>query len=251
MCLSLTHLKPAALLRRAGLPILALFAASTFAAAAPGHSDLLSARTRTITVAVLGDSVAHDLGRGMEDLFAKHRRVRVVRQTKFATGLVRVDYYNWNKVARGFLRKHKPNVVFVVMGGNDNQTIRRHGKRYDPGTKAWRAEYNRLVSRFMNNFSRKHTRARVYWVSLPPVRSSRLSAAYRRLNAIYRHQAKRHGFHYVSVWKRFLTAKGTYSSFGDNLNGVKRRLRMDDGQHFTDDGRLLFAYDVARAAGLL
>ena len=251
MFLSLRHLKSAASLRRAGLSIFALLAAGTITAAAPGHSDLLSARKGPITVAVLGDSVAHDLGRGMQDLFADNHRVRVVRQTKFATGLVRTDYYNWNKVARDFLRSHKPGVVFVVMGGNDNQTIRRGGKRYDPGTKAWRAEYNRLVSRFMNNFSRKHTRARIYWVSLPPVRSSKLSAAYRRLNGIYRYQAKRHGFHYVSVWKRFLTPKGTYSSFGDNLNGVKRRLRMDDGQHFTDDGRLLFAHDIARAAGLL
>jgi hypothetical protein len=251
MSLSLTHLKPAALLRRAGLSALALFAACTIAAAAPGHSDLLSARTRAITVAVLGDSVAHDLSRGMQDLFANNRRVRVIRKTKFATGLVRVDYYNWNKVARAFLSRHKPDVVFIIMGGNDNQTIRRGGKRYDPGTKAWRAAYNRLVSRFMDNFSRKRTRARVYWVSLPPVRSSKLSAAYRRLNGIYRYQAKRHGFQYISVWKRFLTPKGNYSSFGDNLNGVKRRLRMDDGQHFTDDGRLLFAHDVARAAGLL
>ena len=248
---SLTHLNPAAWLRRAGLSILALMAAGTLATAGPVHSDLLSARARTITVAVLGDSVAHDLGRGMQDLFAKNSRVRVVHQTKFATGLVRDDYYDWNKVARDFLRSQKPDVIFVVMGGNDNQTIRRGGKRFDPGTKAWRAEYNRLVSRFMNNFSRKHTRAKIYWVSLPPVRSDKLSSAYRTLNSIYRYQAKRHGFRYVSVSKRFLTANGAYSSFGANLKGVKRQLRMDDGQHFTDDGRLLFAYDVARAAGLL
>ena len=178
MFLSLTHLKPAVLLRCAGLSILALLAAGTLATAAPARSDLLSARTHPITIAVLGDSVAHDLGRGMQDLFAENGRVRVVRQTKFATGLVRTDYYNWNKVARDFLRSHKPNVVFIVMGGNDHQTIRRRGKRYDPDTKAWRGEYARLVSHFMNNFSRSHTKARIYWVSLPPVRSSQ---AQRRL----------------------------------------------------------------------
>ncbi len=89
----------------------------------------------------------------------------------------------------------------------------------------------------------------VFWVSLPPVRSSRLSAAFRTINAIDRYQAKKHGFHYISVWKKFLD-DGRYSSFGDNLNGVKRRLRMQDGQHFTEDGRLLLAHDVARAAGL-
>ena len=249
MLLSLTHLEPAAILRRAGLSILALVALCFLAAPAKAHSTTLSARTHVARIAVLGDSVAHDLGRGMEDLFARNKRVQVIRQTKFATGLVRTDYYNWNKVARDFMRRHKPDVVFVVIGGNDHQTIRRHGKRYDPGTKAWRAEYSRLVSHFMNNFA--HSHARVYFVSLPPVRSSKLSAAYRKINAIYRHQAKRHGFHYISIWHRFLTKSGAYSSFGDNLNGVKRRLRMDDGEHFTGDGRLLFAHDVARAAGLL
>lgn len=251
MFMSLTHLKPATALRRAGRSIFALVALCCLAAPAEAHSTALSARSQVTRIAVLGDSVAHDLGRGMQDLFINNKRVQVIRQTKFATGLVRTDYYNWNKVARDFLRRHKPDVVFVVIGGNDHQTIRRHGKRYNPDTKTWRAEYSRLVSQFMNNFSRKHTHARVYWVSLPPVRSSKLTAAYRRLNAIYRAQAKRHGFHYVSIWRKFLTAKGAYSSFGDNLNGVRRRLRMDDGQHFTEDGRLLFAHDVARAAGLL
>jgi uncharacterized protein len=248
MSLSLTHLEPAVLLRRAGLSILALVAVCYVTAPAQARTTSLTARSHSIQVAVLGDSVAHDLGRGMQDLFAGDKRVRVIRQTKFATGLVRTDYYNWNKVARDFLRRHKPNVIFVVIGGNDHQTIRRHGKRYDPGTRAWRAEYTRLVSHFMNNFA--HSHAQVYWVSLPPVRSSRLTAAYRMINNIYRHQAERHGFHFISIWKKFLAADGAYSSFGDNLSGVKRRLRMDDGEHFTNDGRLLFAHDVARAAGL-
>lgn len=249
MFLSLTHLDPAALLRRAGLAILALLAVCSLAAPAQAQSITLSARKHTIQVAVIGDSVAHDLGRGMEDLFANNRRIRVIRQTKFATGLVRTDYYDWNKVARAFLRRHKPNVIFVMIGGNDHQTIRRHGRRYDPGTKAWRVEYARLVSHFMSNFSRRHTHAKVYWVSLPPVRSAKLSAAFRTINAVYRYEAKKHGFHYLSIWKKFLV-NGHYSSFGDNLHGVKRRLRMQDGQHFTEDGRLLLAHDVAHAVGL-
>lgn len=250
MSMSLTHLEPTASLRRAGLFFLTLMAACYLAAPAQALTTTFAAREHALTVAVLGDSVAHDLGRGMEDFFAKDHRIRVIRQTKFATGLVRTDYYDWNKVARDFLRQHKPDVVFVMIGGNDHQTIRRHGQRYDPDTKAWRAEYARLVSHFMTNFSRKHTHARVYWISLPPVRSSRLSAAFRGINAIYRYEAKKHGFHYINIWKKFLDADGRYSSFGDNLNGVKRRLRMQDGKHFTEDGRLLLARDVARAAGL-
>ena len=109
------------------------------------------------------------------------------------------------------------------------------------------SRYERRVARFMKNF--KGERAQVYWVSLPPVRSEKLTAAFREMNRIYERQAKRHGFHYLSVWNRFLT-KGAYSSFGQSLEGVRRQIRKDDGMHFTEAGRVLFASYVANAIGL-
>ena len=244
----LTHLEPAAMLRRAGLLIVTLLAALSVTARAQAQSTTLAARSHTLQVAVIGDSVAHDLGRGMEDLFADNKRVRVIRQTKFATGLVRTDYYNWNAVVRKFLKGHSPDVIVIVLGGNDRQAIRVDGQRYDALTKSWVAHYERRVSHFMNNF--KHSRAKVYWVSLPPVRSAKLTRAYRSLNHIYRREAKRHGIHYISVWDKFLTHSGAYSSFGQSLEGVRRQIRMDDGEHFTEVGRLLFASHVAHAIGL-
>ena len=99
----------------------------------------------------------------------------------------------------------------------------------------------------MKNF--KGERAQVYWVSLPPVRSEKLTNAFREMNKIYRRQAERHGFHYLNVWNRFLT-KGAYSSFGQSLEGVRRQIRKDDGMHFTEAGRILFASYVANAIGL-
>ena len=213
-----------------------------------GAQFAFAAHARALTIAVIGDSVAHDLGRGMEDLYANNRNVRVIRKTRFATGLVRTDYYDWNAVARNFLRHHSPDVIFVVIGGNDRQAIRVHGRRYSPLSKGWRREYERRVARFMNTIKREH--ARVYWVSLPPVRSNSLSRAYRVMNGIFRHEAARHRFQYVDVWHKFTTPGGAYSSFGQSLEGVKRRIRMQDGQHFTTIGRLVFAADVAKAAGL-
>jgi len=207
-----------------------------------------AARAHALTVAVIGDSVAHDLGRGMEDLFANNRHVRIIRQTKFATGLVRTDYYDWNAVARDFLRHHKPDVILVVMGGNDRQAIRVHGRRYDALSKGWLADYERRVSRFMNTI--KHKRARVYWIGLPPVRSDALNYAYRIMNRVYRREAARHRFEYVDVWHKFTTRGGAYSSFGQSLEGVKRRIRMEDGEHFTQVGRLVFAAEVAKKIGL-
>ncbi len=205
------------------------------------------AQARSTTIAVVGDSVANDLGRGLQDLLGDKSGFHVVKQTRFATGLVRTDYYDWNAVAAKFMRHHRPDVIVVVIGGNDHQALRVHGHRYEPFSKGWVAEYRRRVARFMRHFQHRH--AQVYWVSLPPVRSATLTRAYRKLNAIYHQEAVRHGFHYLSVWSRFLS-DGAYSSFGESLEGVRRRLRKQDGEHFTEAGRILFASYVANAIGL-
>ena len=233
---------------RAGIRLfLVAFVALAFCASARAQTSL-SARSHHITVAVLGDSVAHDLARGMEALFEHDRRVRVIRQTRFSTGLVRTDYYDWNGVASAFMRLHNPDIVLVVIGGNDRQDIRAHGHRYDPLSKGWIVQYKHRVSRFMRHFERRGTK--VYFIGLPPVRSSSLDRAYRVINRIYKEEAHRHGFHYISIWRKFTTAGGAYTSFGDNLRGVRRQLRMNDGEHFTPAGRLVFADYVAGQTGL-
>ena len=167
MSVRLTHLAAAA---RAGIRHLSRRARrGRRACAARRRETALSARSHHLTVAVVGDSVAHDLARGMEALFEDKPHVRVIRQTKFATGLVRTDYYDWNAVASAFMRMHNPDIVVIVMGGNDRQDIRAHGRRYDPLSKGWIRQYEHRVAHFMR-ISSAGTR-KVYWVSLPPVRS--------------------------------------------------------------------------------
>lgn len=239
----LTQLNPSRILTTAFVALLAL----CLAADAHAQSTNLSARKQPTRIAVIGDSVANDLGRGFQDLFENKPNVEIVKQTKFATGLVRTDYYDWNGTVRKFLKEHNPDVILVVIGGNDRQAIRVNGQRYEPFEKGWVVDYERRVARFMKNF--KGERAQVYWVSLPPVRSEKLTNAFREMNKIYRRQAERHGFHYLNVWNRFLT-KGAYSSFGQSLEGVRRQIRKDDGMHFTEAGRILFASYVANAIGL-
>lgn len=224
----------------------ALIALMAFCVISAG-AQARSIRTHNVKIAVVGDSLANDLANGLEDLFGNRPNIHILKQTRFATGLVRTDYYDWDGVIRRFLHQHNPDVILVVIGGNDHQAIRVNGKRYEPFDKDWVAEYERRVSRFMNNIKREH--AQVYWIGLPPVRSDSLTRAYSVMNRIYRHEAARHGFHYFSVWKKFLT-RGAYSSFGRSLEGARRQLRTDDGKHFTDAGRVLLASYVAKAIGL-
>lgn len=224
------------------------FSIAQAATAMAGETVSLSARSRPISVAVIGDSVANDLGRGMEALFGNKPHMRIVKETKFATGLVRTDYFDWNDTVRDFLRHNRPDAIVVVIGGNDKQPIRIGGERLDPLTRPWLAEYEKRVAHFMDNFRR--SRAKVFWVGLPEVRLETLNENYRAMNAIYKREAARHRFKYISIWEKFRTKDGAYSSFGQSLEGVTRRIRKDDGMHFTEAGRLLFAAYVAKAIGL-
>lgn len=216
--------------------------------ASAGSATDFSARTRPVSVAVVGDSLANDLGNGMEDIFARKRNVHVIKQTRFATGLVRTDFFNWNATVRNALKHGDANILVVVIGGNDHQPIRVNGRRLDPLSKAWRAEYALRVGRFMDTV--KHSRAKLYWVGLPNVRSAKLAHGYRAMNQIYKREAARHGFVYIDIWNKFHAKDAAYSSFGKSLEGVRRRIRMEDGMHFTEDGRKLFAAYIARAVGL-
>jgi hypothetical protein len=214
----------------------------------PGGRDaiaqLLNSR-KALRIGVVGDSVAGDLARGLHKLVAAEHKHTVVKFTKPATGLMRDDVYDWAGALRGFLGKTKLDVVAVLIGGNDRQSIWKNGERLDHGTPAWRAEYERRIARFMDVLAKSG--AKVYWVGLPVVRSGEMSRDYQRINTIQRAEAQRHGFHYVSLWEAFADANGSYTSFGRNIDGVKRRLRKNDGMHFSLDGELLLAHVVASA----
>lgn len=206
-----------------------------------------TASARPVSVAVVGDSLANDLANGLEDNFAG-KPVQVIKLTQFATGLVRTDYFNWNGTVRNALRHGDANIVIVVLGGNDNQPIRIDGRRLDPLTKEWRAEYTRRVGHFMDTI--RKSRGKLYWVGMPDVRSDKLGNAYRAMNAIYKREAGRRGLKYIDIWGKFHAKDSAYSSFGMSLEGVKRQIRKDDGMHFTEDGRRVFADYVSRTIGL-
>jgi uncharacterized protein len=226
----------------------ALFA---FAAARPGEArepdaPLLDS-AKPLRIGVVGDSIAGDLARGLQKLLSGRRGHTVVKFTRPATGLMRDDVYDWDRALADFLRKTKLDVVAVMIGGNDRQSIWKNGDRLAHGSRAWQSEYESRLAQFMAVLSKE--KAKVYWIGLPVVRSEEMSRDYRQLNALQQQQAKKFGFTYVSVWEAFADAKGGYTSFGRSVEGVKRRLRKNDGMHFTIDGERRLADVVARAIG--
>jgi hypothetical protein len=233
---------------RRGFHITLAATAAALIGSSVAHATRQFSSRRPLTIAVIGDSLANDLGRGMENLYRRNGNIRVLKYTRFSTGLVRTDYFDWNIAVRRFLDATNPDIIIVVIGGNDNQHIRTEHHRLDPMSKPWLAEYERRVSSFMAPLQKD--RAKIYWVGLPIVRSPSLSRAFRVMNGIYQREAKRHAIRYVSVWDKFADSHGAYSSFGKSLEGVRRQLREDDGMHFTEAGSLRFAAQVGSTIGI-
>jgi hypothetical protein len=195
-------------------------------------------------LAVIGDSLAQDLWFGIQRQFRKNKDVDIIRLNKSASGLVRDDNYDWNKKLKAFIDKEDFDIAVVVFGGNDRQEIRLRGKRLPRFTEAWTAEYGDRVTKIISLLQTEADT--VFWVGLPVVRSDRMEKDYKKLNKVYREKSEAAGIEFVDIWHLFRDASGAYTSFGPDLRGAKRRLRQDDGLHFTAHGQGRFADEVVK-----
>jgi hypothetical protein len=92
-------------------------------APAPKKSDT----TPTLSVMVMGDSMADWLGYGLEEAFADSPEIGVVRKSKTHSGLIRYEArsdLDWWHVARDLLTNEKADYVVMMLGVDDRTSIR-------------------------------------------------------------------------------------------------------------------------------
>jgi hypothetical protein len=83
--------------------------------------------TPTMTVMVLGDSMADWLAYGLEDAFSDAPEIGVIRKAKTHSGLIRYESrsdLDWWHVARDLLGKEKVDYVVMMLGVEDRASIR-------------------------------------------------------------------------------------------------------------------------------
>ncbi|MBV8792017.1 MAG: DUF459 domain-containing protein, partial [Pseudolabrys sp.] len=81
----------------------------------------------TLSVMVLGDSMADWLAYGLEDALSDSPEIGVVRKSKLGSGLLRYETksdLDWWHVARDLLGKEKADIVVMMLGINDRQPFR-------------------------------------------------------------------------------------------------------------------------------
>jgi hypothetical protein len=166
--------------------------------------------------------------------------MEVINKSKPSSGFVRVDRDGWDKTIDELLKEDTYQIAVVMFGANDNQAIKM-GKEYvKPGTDEWDAVYGQRVEAFVKALRAK--KLAVYWVGLPIMRSPDESDEAEDLNEVYREKSFINGAKFIDTWSGFTDESGRYSAFGPDMSGQVRRLRADDGMHFTSRGYLKLAH---------
>jgi hypothetical protein len=111
-------------------------------------------------------------------------------------------------------------------------------------TDRWAEVYGRRINETVAALKSKGVP--VFWVGLPAVRGTKSTADMVYLNDLYRGRAEKAGAIYIDVWDGFVDEAGKYSNFGPDFEGQVRRLRSNDGVHFTKYGARKLAHYVER-----
>ncbi len=176
-----------------------------------------------------GDSISRDLGEGLARITPADL-VRIDLDPRPATGLSRLDFFDWSQHLAGVLTESVPDVIVVLFGANDFQNVEYEGEILDRFGDEWLDLYRERVDLIMTLLSQPDTQT--VWVGQPPVRESQLSGGLARMNEVYEEVAAEHPqVTFVDTWALFSDEQGSYT---DEIDGI--RLRREDGVHLTIAG---------------
>ncbi len=185
-----------------------------------------------LKVLVTGDSLASYIGVAMANDVGT--RGSVVVKTYNGTGLTRPDFFNWQVAAEKLSRERSPDVVAMMMGGNDGWNMTHDGESMSWGTPEWIQEYARRVAVVSRTFLAEGA-DRVYWAGPPTARDGKWNGIFRDINAaVTRAVRATPGARFVDVFEG-TSDDGRYTSTLV-VDGKKVNARQSDGIHFSLEG---------------
>jgi hypothetical protein len=195
-------------------------------------------------VVVLGDSLGDGLWSGLYRAFEDDPTLDFIQRSKKSTGFVRTDRYNWNAELDKILKEGNYQVAVAMFGTNDAQSIKKDGKVLKVGTEEWREAYGERVEKFIKRL--RAANVATYWVGLPVMRSPGQSSNAEKLNDVFQEKAFVNGAKFIDTKEGFVDESGRYSAYGPDMTGNVKRLRANDGVHFTMRGYLKLAHFVEK-----
>ncbi len=143
-------------------------------------------------------------------------------------------YFDWPATLARYLQTYRPQLVVVMLGGNDCQSFYSGPQLLEPGTAAFDRVYSSRVGAFMSEATA--AKARVLWVGMPIMQDPAFSSCMVELDADYRSQAAtRPGVTYFSSWQLFEAPHGGYTEYLE-VAGHEIEVRDADGVHIDPPG---------------
>jgi len=202
--------------------------AATPVARVPTPSDPLR-------VLVIGDSLAGDLGRSLGRISAAAALVSVELDYKPASGLSRPDYFDWYAALVSDIARLHPEVVVVMLGGNDAQSFEANGHVVQQATAEWSAIYAKRVADLMMIGAANDRR--VIWIGLPVMADPSFGELMRRQNDLYREASDGNArVTYLDTWALFAGPDGRYAPYLPDASGRPAPMRQADGIHLSVAG---------------
>ncbi len=198
-------------------------------------------------VLILGDSLAATgFGALLERRLDAHPNVVAYRKARSSSGLARPDFYDWMGEAKRQVKARSPDLVVVIIGGNDGQDLTSKsgkGKRVRWKSDGWNEAYRGRVARFIEELRGEDRR--VLWLGLP--RTGTVSFE-KKLVLIREVQidamAEYDDVEYFDTSPFFVDERGGLRRTANVGRKKNQALRADDGIHFTMAGAQYFADQV-------
>lgn len=195
-------------------------------------------------ILVIGDSLGDGLWQGLYRAFEEDKNLEFINRSKATGGLVRTDSNNWDSQLADIMKNDTFQIAVVMFGANDDQAIRSGKDWLKVGSEPWRQTYGERVETIIKKL--RAANIAVYWVGLPVMRSPDQSADAEMMNEVFREKAFINSAKYIDTWNGFTDESGRFSAYGPDMSGQVKRLRADDGVHFTERGSVKLAHFVEK-----
>jgi hypothetical protein len=198
---------------------------------------------RPARVLLVGDSmIATDFGRELEAYLSAHADVVTHRRGRSSSGLARPDYFDWFELGAALAKRFRPDVVVVVIGGNDGQDLRpkAEGRWIHWRSDRWADGYRARTHRFLDAMAAPGRR--FAWIELPAMAHRRLEGKLETIRAVQAEALAERDDVLAEIPGApcFYDADRLLRTVPDGPD-AGAPMRLDDGIHFTVAGARHYA----------
>jgi uncharacterized protein len=218
------------------------------AASLPPAKPAVEKAVGATRLAVFGDSMAVDLAKALERLYAEDPNLVIIPQGVGSSGFVRPDFFDWSKTIGEQIAANSFDIAVIIIGINDRQTMQIGGSGFKALTPEWSTEYSARVTNVVTQL--RNANKPTIWVGLPPMEAPSYAKAINQISEIQKLASFSGGAEFLDIFERFATEDGKYTTHGPDLNGNRVRMRKDDGIHFSAAGADKLAFYLSQTLKL-